>query len=248
MDDGFLPQGPATAGFTLGLGRVHTAGGQATGHQTAAPPRALVLIGGGEHAAVVADVARVGATPFQIMGFSDPDPQPDGARRVGAPCLGGDGDVAKVDAALVLAFGGLSATSSRMLTVARFADARKEWATLIHRSAVVSPTAVIAEGVVVMPGAVVNAGAVVGPHCVVNTGAIIEHDVQLGENVQVSPGAVIGGGARIGRDCYIGLGSKVRDHAIVGEGAVIGMGAVVVGDVPAGATVVGNPASPRAAE
>ena len=29
---------------------------------------------------------------------------------------------------------------------------------------------------------------------------------------------------------------------IVGEGAVIGMGSVVLNDVPAGATVVGNPA------
>lgn len=224
---------------------MHKAGGQAIGHHTAAPPRSLVLIGGGEHAAVVADVARMGATPFRIIGFSDPDPHPEAARRVGAPCLGGDGDLATVEAAFVLGFAGHSATSARMRTVALLAGERKEWATLIHRSAVVSPTAVIAEGAVVMPGAIVNAFAVVGPHCVVNTGAIIEHDVELGENVQVAPGAVVGGGARIGRDCYIGLGSKVRDHVTIGEGAVIGMGAVVVVDVPARQTVVGNPASAR---
>jgi acetyltransferase-like isoleucine patch superfamily enzyme len=50
-------------------------------------------------------------------------------------------------------------------------------------------------------------------------------------------------------DVYVGTGAIIRhgsdDRPItIGRGAVIGMGAVVTKSVPAGATVVGNPARP----
>jgi acetyltransferase-like isoleucine patch superfamily enzyme len=45
-------------------------------------------------------------------------------------------------------------------------------------------------------------------------------------------------------DCtaHIGAGATVRQLINIGEGAVVGAGAVVVKDVPAGQTVIGNPA------
>ena len=47
---------------------------------------------------------------------------------------------------------------------------------------------------------------------------------------------VVGDGVRVG------LGALIRDDIVIGEGATVGMGAVCLRDVPAGATVVGNPA------
>ena len=44
------------------------------------------------------------------------------------------------------------------------------------------------------------------------------------------------------RGASIGAGAVIRCGITIGEWAMVGCGAVVVNDVPAGATVVGNPA------
>ncbi|MNN96997.1 Maltose O-acetyltransferase [compost metagenome] len=47
---------------------------------------------------------------------------------------------------------------------------------------------------------------------------------------------------RIGRNVWIGGGAIVLPGVTIGDDAVVGAGSVVTRDVPAGATVVGNPA------
>jgi acetyltransferase-like isoleucine patch superfamily enzyme len=46
-------------------------------------------------------------------------------------------------------------------------------------------------------------------------------------------------------DAWVGIGAIVLKGVCIGRGARVGAGAVVTADVPAGAWVVGNPASPR---
>ena len=72
----------------------------------------------------------------------------------------------------------------------------------------------------------------------------VGHDVQIGEDCELAPGAVIGGYCRIGDRVKIGLNACVKPCVTIGDGARVGMGAVVIRDVPAGVTVVGNPARP----
>jgi acetyltransferase-like isoleucine patch superfamily enzyme len=48
----------------------------------------------------------------------------------------------------------------------------------------------------------------------------------------------------IGDDVWIGIGAIILKGVQIGAGARIGPGAVVTGDVPAGASVLGNPAQP----
>ena len=50
---------------------------------------------------------------------------------------------------------------------------------------------------------------------------------------------------RIGRNVWLGGGAIILPGVTVGDDALIGAGSVVTRDVPAGATVVGNPARPR---
>ncbi|MBN8967989.1 MAG: sugar O-acetyltransferase [Rhizobiales bacterium] len=51
----------------------------------------------------------------------------------------------------------------------------------------------------------------------------------------------------IGADVWIGGGAIILPGVSIGDGAIIGAGSVVTRDVPANATVVGNPARPAGA-
>jgi sugar O-acyltransferase (sialic acid O-acetyltransferase NeuD family) len=207
------------------------------------------VIGGGEHALVVADAAR--AAGWIIEGLVDPRPAERTLSLLGVAHLGDDAAFASrlmgmSEASapfLILGIGAIGKPEVREAVVARFEHAR--WATIVHPAAWASPLAAIEEGSVVLAGAVVGPAARIGRHAVVNSSAVVEHDVDIGAHAQVAPGAVIGGGARLGKGAFVGLGALVRDHISIGAGAFVAMGSVVVEDVPPGITVSGLPARPR---
>ena len=75
----------------------------------------------------------------------------------------------------------------------------------------------------------------------------VEHDCVIGDFVTFAPGVQCNGNVTIEDHVYVGAGAMIKQGKpgkplVVGRGAVVGMGAVVTRDVPAGATVVGNPA------
>jgi acetyltransferase EpsM len=211
--------------------------------------RPLAIVGGGEHAVVVLEAARSRAGVWDVVGFCDRSRSSWLASRdMGLADLGDDDALAARVAAdpdhapaLLLGIGGGTHPGIRETIVRRFGPAAT-WATVIHASAVVAPSARLGPGTVVAAGAVVQSGVIGGSNVLINTGAIVEHDVVLGDFSHVGPGAAVGGGTRIGARVFIGLGARVRDHIAIGDDVTIGMGAAVVGDVGAGRTVLGVPA------
>jgi len=71
----------------------------------------------------------------------------------------------------------------------------------------------------------------------------VGHDTIIGHHTEIAPMTSIGGWVEIGENVSIGQGVTIKPRLIIGDGAKLGMGAVVIRNVPAGATVVGNPAA-----
>ena len=116
-----------------------------------------------------------------------------------------------------------------------------------------------ANNTIIMDGAIIAAGAALSPFVTVtsniqigkcfhaNLYSYVEHDCIIGDYVTFAPGVKCNGNIHIEDHAYIGTGAVIKQGTpdkplVIGKGAIVGMGAVVTKSVPAGVTVVGNPA------
>ncbi len=116
------------------------------------------------------------------------------------------------------------------------------FATLVHPSAVVAPSAQLGPGTIVGAGAVIGAQTRIGTHVIVNRGVLVGHHTRVGDYVTISPGANVAGRVTVGEQAYIGIAAVVLDHRAVGAGSVVGAGALVTRDVADRTRVQGLPA------
>jgi sugar O-acyltransferase (sialic acid O-acetyltransferase NeuD family) len=203
----------------------------------------IVVIGGGGHAKVVISVLRK-LNRYRILGYTD---RKDYGAVLGISFLGSDRDLAP------LAAGPKKLTAVIAVGQVGLGEARhKIWREVQYPSLsfppIVSPDAVVNDGVevgeaaVVMDGAVINTGANIGRGVIVNTNSTIEHDVHLADWVHVAPGATISGGVMVGRFSMIGAGSTIIEGIKITAGCVVGAGATVVRDLTEPGVYVGSPA------
>jgi sugar O-acyltransferase (sialic acid O-acetyltransferase NeuD family) len=105
----------------------------------------------------------------------------------------------------------------------------------------------IAEGGILSPFVSLTSNISIGLCFQANLYSYIEHDSIIGDYVTFAPGVKCNGNVIVGNHVYIGSGAIIKQGTLkkplrIGERSIVGMGAVVINDVPAGATVVGNPA------
>jgi serine O-acetyltransferase len=103
-------------------------------------------------------------------------------------------------------------------------------------------------------GVEIHPAAVIGSSFFIDhgSGVVIGETARIGDRVTLYQGVTLGGtgfqrGKRhptLGDNVTVGSGAKLLGPIVVGDGAKIGANTVVVEDVPAGATVVGNPGHP----
>ena len=127
---------------------------------------------------------------------------------------------------------------------------------IIHPTALLATSVVVARGVAVGPFSIIRAtvaikeGAQIGAHCELGgaagrvvvgpnarlkKGCWISGDVVIGEGAVVGENVVIEGGVRIGAGVLIAEQASLRGTVTLGEGTTVGPGSVLTGNVTIGA-------------
>ncbi|MEM7365654.1 MAG: acetyltransferase [Pseudomonadota bacterium] len=199
----------------------------------------VVMLGGGGHARVVADLLSNCRTPGDVSGYVDPH---DCGEVEGLPYLGPDSILDKLAVTSTLlanGIGSLPRQTTRKDLYERYSNLGFRFPALVHRKSTVAASATLADGVQIMAGGIVQPATQIGNNTIVNTGAIVDHDCLIGPHAHIAPGAVLNGGVTLDAGVHIGTGARVLQGVHIGENAIIGVGASVRKNVPKGAVVFG---------
>lgn len=116
------------------------------------------------------------------------------------------------------------------------------WATIVHPTAIVHPSAQIGAGVFVSARAVIQPDAKIGAHTIINTGAIIEHDCVVGDYCHIAPSVTLCGNTRVGEGTLVGVGSSTIPGIRIGAWAAVGASSTVVSAIGDNEVAFGSPA------
>ncbi|OOE00239.1 acetyltransferase [Anoxybacillus kestanbolensis] len=200
----------------------------------------IVVIGEGGHSKVVQDLIS-SSECYQIIAILD-DKYEEMVEKNGilyGPISSVHDVLARDGCAKIVIAIGNNHVRARIAQRVRIDD--EKFATLIHPSAVISPSACIGSGTVIMPNCVVNAAAKIGSHVIINTGAIIEHDNYVGDYAHISPNVTLTGNVTIEEGAHIGASATVIPGIKVGKWSIVGAGSVVIRDIPDFKKAVGCP-------
>jgi UDP-perosamine 4-acetyltransferase len=202
----------------------------------------ILGLGAGGHAKVVIEALQA-AGGYELVGLLDPRAR---GAVFGVPVLGDDSLLERQyhdgvrHAFIGVGGAGDTAPRRRLYELAR--SQGFEIVSVVHPSAVVSPSAEVGAGATILARAVVGTDVRLGEDVIVNTGAIVDHDCRVGDHVHVATGALLASGVEVGDGAHVGVGVSVRQGIRIGADSIVGAGAAVVDDVEPGVVVAGVPA------
>lgn len=164
----------------------------------------LLILGAGGFGKVIADLAQQSGL-YQEIAFLDDGSQADS---VWGKCSE-YAAFADENTAFYPAFGN---NTLRLKWIQQLQTERLAVASLVHRTAYVSPMAKLGEGTMVLPGAIVNTNTVVGMGGIINCNAVVDHDCVLEDGVHICLNAVIKAENRIAQCSKIEAGVVVENR------------------------------------
>lgn len=216
----------------------------------------ILLLGAGEHCTSVLD-SLLSTGDYNEVGIIDKVYQKQGYKKgralnryvLNVPIIGNDNDLEELfDKGYKAAFitvGSVGDVSIRKALYKKAMNIGYRFPNIIDKTSIISPYAIMGEGVFIGKNTVINVNARIGNFAIINTSSVIEHDCVISDFVHVAPGSILCGNVFVGEDTHIGSGANIKQGIEIGSGSMIGMGSVVIKNIGAHVTAYGNPCRER---
>ena len=206
--------------------------------------RVVILAGPGDGAVVAEAIlqSKSAGRRIDIVGFLNDSLVPD--QIYGFPVLGPLEHWSQFDEAVTFVWA-LQRVGDMPARVKRHDDIGipdHRWATIRHPSSVVASSSAIGLGNFIASFVTIQPQVNVGRFVSMRAGASIGHHAVIGDHAYVGPNATMCGHAVLGEGACLGPNAVILERTTVGHYGVVGIGSAVTKDVPANATVMGNPA------
>ena len=179
---------------------------------------------------------------WKLIGFIDDTPEKSGGTFYGIPILGSHVHIDSLDIEKTFFFNNVFGSMPARRKVAQVLEEYGcRYITLVHPDTDLTFVDVGTD-VAIEQHAAIDADVRIGDHCCIKRNASVGHETKLENFVFIGPGATVCGRVEISEGAYVGAGSCISPELKIGRDSVIGAGSVVIRDVPAGVTVIGNPA------
>jgi acetyltransferase EpsM len=132
---------------------------------------------------------------------------------------------------------GIANMKYRRMIIEQLKSKGAQFISLIHPSALISPSAIIGAGSVISHNISIGPNAVIGEFNLVNSRCTIGHDTKIGSYNFLSPQVVTGGGAIIGDENFLGTNAVVLPGIKLGANNIIAAGMIVDKNVENSTTV-----------
>ena len=182
----------------------------------------LLIVGAGGHGRSVAEIVAAGDT-WRFVGFVD-DTVPRSAAGSSCPVIGPIAELAACRSVAEFAIVAIGNNAVRERLQQQLIDLGFDIASVIHRSAIVAPSARLGAGCAIMAGAVIGTEARLGAGVIVNSGAVVDHHCSVQDYAHLGTNACMAGGSVLGRSAWMQAGSALGYGVQVPAGTVLNVG------------------------
>jgi len=191
----------------------------------------VIIIGAGGHSAEITDYIthynNSVATElcFDVVGYIDDNKENYDSYSFVSPYLGTiqDHEVSE-EAEYIM---GIANIQFRRTIVENLLQKGAKFATLIHPSAIVSPSAIVGEGCVVAHNASIGPKAIIGNFNMLNSRCTIGHDSTIGNFNFIGPQVVLSGFTKVGNNNMFGVNSATIPTIEIGDNNTIAAGMII---------------------
>lgn len=210
--------------------------------QTSQEPSSFLILGGGQHAFLIAGLAA--KQGLVVSGWVD---KPNPSKFVESSTLVHYKDDSEVFGLFAQGVGLIPGIASHKLwkrrreLLTQLKISPKLYPNISDARAMISETTKLGFGNQLIGNCFVQDFTQIGNWSIINSGSVIEHDSHVGDYVHIAPGVTICGGVSIGSGSFIGAGSTIVEGVTIGKNVLIGAGSLVLKDVPEGELQFGIP-------